>query len=335
MAGVEQDVVGLNEGVRVCEARLCLLCGREGSWLYRNLRDSLFDAPGTWGLMRCPEGHLVWLNPRPVLEDIARLYGRYFTHETGEPVLGENSGPAARPRARGVFYKLLKKGLERVLSLIGLTEEMARLSVMTLNGPAGGRLLDVGCGNGRFLATMRDRGWKVLGVEPDAQAVKVAREHFGLDVHMGSVEEMGLPNDAVDVVTLSHVIEHVSDPIATLRECRRILRPNGRVVIVTPNIRSLGHRVFGRACRHLEPPRHLYLFSSTGLRACARRAGLRVLECRTTAREARGIWTESRNMSPEKQSFRVRMGGLAFQILEHLLCKAADVGEEILLIATK
>src|SRR5208283_4697550 len=113
-----------------------------------------------------------------------------------------------------------------------------------------------GCGDGRFLALMRDAGWDVYGIEPDPVAAKVAQRELGTSVTVGALEDAGFPDEAFDAVTLSHVIEHVHDPVALLAECRRVLKPDGSVVIVTPNIRSLGHQKFQSLWRGLEPPRH-------------------------------------------------------------------------------
>jgi len=341
MAGTGERVEERNEGIGVHEARHCLLCGREGTWLHRGLRDRLFDVPGVWALMRCPERHLAWLNPRPIVQDMGKLYERYFTHaDTAD----DGAGVDRLPPRGGVARQVVKRGMQWGQALIGLEAETARLSLMTLEDMSPGTLLDVGSADGRFLHKMREAGWQVVGVETDPQAVRVARKRFAVTVHEGTLESAALRDGAFDAVTVSHVIEHVPDPIATLRECARVLGPRGRVVVVTPNLGSLGHAAFGQACVHLDPPRHLQLFSAAGLRYCAERAGLHVRECRTTARDARGIWAESRLIrrhgalppnSPEKQRLRLRLEAQAFQIGEHCLTRAVDVGEEIVLVATK
>lgn len=191
---------------------------------------------------------------------------------------------------------------------------------------------------------MRELGWEVIGVEPDGQAVKVAQERFGLSVHEGTLEEVGFPDDNFDAITMNHVIEHVWDPIDTLRECRRVLKPGGKLVVITPNIESLGHRLFREAYLHLDPPRHLYLFSPRTLRICAEQAGLRVLQLRTTARSARWMWAASRLIrrngmlpggSPTKINWRLRLEGLAFQVVEHWLRFVKEMGEEIVMVASK
>jgi SAM-dependent methyltransferase len=119
---------------------------------------------------------------------------------------------------------------------------------------------------------MREMGWHVTGVEPDDTAVLVAQRR-GLDIRRGSIERQGFPDSCFDAVTMNHVIEHLPDPIGTLRECRRVLKPGGKLVLFTPNGASLGHRIFRESWRGLEPPRHLHIFSAGSLREAARAAG--------------------------------------------------------------
>ena len=134
------------------------------------------------------------------------------------------------------------------------------------------QLLDVGCGSGYRLRRMAEAGWKVEGIDFDQQAVKMARSK-GFEVRCGSLVEASYPADTFDVVSMYHVIEHVDNPLNVLRECIRILRPGGRLVLATPNIQSWGHKRFGVAWRGLEPPRHLHLFSSAALNALLASAG--------------------------------------------------------------
>jgi SAM-dependent methyltransferase len=134
------------------------------------------------------------------------------------------------------------------------------LDVMGLHASSRGRLLDVGCGNGAFLAKMRDLGWEVVGVKPDPEAARVAREDFGVTVFEGRLEEAGLSDGSLDTITMHHVIEHISDPVDVLRECYRILKPSGILVIVTPNLNALGRHLMGMSWRGWEVPRHFTLY---------------------------------------------------------------------------
>jgi 2-polyprenyl-3-methyl-5-hydroxy-6-metoxy-1,4-benzoquinol methylase len=149
-----------------------------------------------------------------------------------------------------------------------------------------GKILDVGCGDGAFLNLMRGRGWSVEGVDVDAKAVARAKAKYGLELRCSNLRAAGFPHDTFDAITLSHVIEHVPDPPGLLAEMARVLKPGGRLVATTPNIRSRGHKTFQRDWRGLEPPRHLNIFSLNALRECARRAGLEVVETTSTAANA-------------------------------------------------
>ncbi len=341
-----------NGSIRVEEAWICLLCEGEGLFLYKELRDRLFNTPGVWNVIRCPFCGLAWLGPRPIPEDIEKLYDNYFTHDTFYNVprfaslrkLIRNAVLTGYLGYNDLAGSTLQKRLGRVLSWIYPVRSKVALSVMFLEYKPKGKLLEVGCGNGQFLNKMRELGWEVAGVELDGQAIKIARERFGLRVHGSTLEEADFPDDTFDAITMDHVIEHIWDPIGTLKECCRVLKPNGRLVVLTPNIKSLAHRLFREAWLHLDPPRHLYLFSPYTLHNCAERAGLGVLKLRTTARSVPWIWLTSRLIrrdglipggSVEQAGFRIRLEGRAFQIIEHGLCLVTDVGEELVLIATK
>ena len=345
----------MNEGIRVEERHLCLLCDRKGTALYQNLHDRLFAAPGTWALLRCPKCGLVWLNPQPIPEDIGKLYTEYFTHDTlPETPKQEPAKSWRRMVELGILNSTfgyrsdgVNKPLGWLASRFNLLRDIAGGDVMWLNGSHPGKLLDVGCGNGRFLAAMQELGWEIVGVEPDGQAAKVAREQFGFSVNEGTLEDIAFPTDAFDAITMNHVVEHLFDPLSTFRECQRILKKGGRLVVTVPNINSLGHRLYREAWRGLEPPRHLFLFSPPTLRACVERAGLQVLELRTTARSARWMWAASKLIrkngvlpggSPPEQHFGSRLGRLPFRAAEQGLCwvtEVTDTGEEIVMIAGK
>lgn len=118
------------------------------------------------------------------------------------------------------------------------------------------------------------------------------------------------------MVNLSHVIEHVEDPVRLLGECRRVLRPSGRIVITTPNVESWGHLLFGAAWRGLQPPRHVMLYSLRTMRICAHAAGFRVCTLHTTARWGSNIFLASQRLARQKPNRRLAFW---FQILEDIV----------------
>ena len=271
-----------NSAIKVAAAELirtescprCLLCESEGALIHSGQSDRLFGATGTWNFKVCSNSQcgLIWLDPMPVTEDLGKAYANYYTHVT--PDLTGRAGWLKR------IYRLMKSGylahkyqyamasksslaqvIGKLLYLFPIRRGKVDDEVRYLPAVPQGRLLDVGCGTGEWLVTMRDLGWRVEGVDFDGRAVDVARQN-GLEACVGALEQQNFPTNRFDAVTLNHVIEHVPDPVLTLSECCRILKPGGKLVLCTPNGSSLGHRLFQQDWRGLEPPRHLHIFST-------------------------------------------------------------------------
>src|SRR5262249_14249516 len=155
-------------------------------------------------------------------------------------------------------------------------------AAMHLRAPQNGaRVLDVGCGSGVLLARMQALGWQVEGIEVDPDGVNAARAR-GVQVRLGTLEQQKFIDNYFEAVHSAHVIEHVFDPLSLLRECYRILKPGGTLIVLTPNIASLGHKNFGYAWLNLDPPRHLVLFSVKTLGQAAKLAGFNIQRLDTT-----------------------------------------------------
>jgi len=337
-----------NEGIRAEDTRSCLLCGNEGILLYHGLRDRLFCAPGSWSLLQCPACKLAWLNPRPIPEDIGKLYFQYFTHDLPRDPKGafaylrKSIKASILQSSFGYQIHGSNRILGSVLSKIAPLNDIAGGDVRYLKASEKGRLLDVGCGNGAFLSNMKQLGWSVEGIEPDIEALMVARKNLRLNLFQGYLEEAKYPDKYFDAITMNHVIEHVADPINYLKECLRVLKPGGKLVVITPNINSLGRNILNDAWLAWDPPRHLFLFSIQSLRTSAELAGLTIKELRTTAKGARWIWVSSslikrngilKGISPEVPETSLRLQGLVFQLAECM--HQNDSGEELVLIATR
>ena len=135
-----------------------------------------------------------------------------------------------------------------------------------------GRVLDVGCATGFFLEVASDAGWEAHGVELSPFAAKVAQRKFGSRIFNGTLEQATFPDGYFDLVTLSDLIEHVPDPDGFLDEVRRILKPGGCVMVVTPNVQSVSALLMGKLWSHYKAE-HLLYFTPHTLRTLLERHG--------------------------------------------------------------
>lgn len=137
------------------------------------------------------------------------------------------------------------------------------------------RLMDVGCGDGGFLTAAENLGWNVSGTELDA----ARNQQQDLEVFSGlseASEKYG--GSSFAAITMWHTLEHFKDPKEVLEDARRLLTPDGTILIAVPNSESLQARLFGKYWLHNDVPRHLFHFSPDSLQRLLRQAGFEVIE---------------------------------------------------------
>jgi len=324
------------DGIRTRSSPGCYLCGAAGASLYENLTDRLFGAPGVWNFRQCPNAScgLIWLDPAPIESDIRTAYRHYYTH-----------APQAHGSRRATIEQAKRALILAYDCAWRLTPMYARrreMELMCLGELPPGRVLEVGCGSGKQLATLAARGWDVQGLDVDEEAAAQARKAYGIPVFCGPLHEAGFRDEEFDAVVTSHVIEHVYDPIGLLRESRRVLKQGGRLVVITPNANGWGHARFGRSWRGLEPPRHLFLFSRKTLEHVARACGFCDVKTSTTA--ARSEWTVGQSLRVEQGESVRKLGPLVTRAVRQALLHAQalvaerldpDAGDECILRARR
>jgi 2-polyprenyl-3-methyl-5-hydroxy-6-metoxy-1,4-benzoquinol methylase len=238
-----------------------------------------------WRLDRCVGCGAGLLNPRPRIESITKAYPSDYS-----PYAPKKARPEPETRYERLHRVITDAYLARRWRYRGLPSKPA-LGALSTAMPALSRaadrlvrftpaptrpetrLLDVGCAGGSYLELMRELGWNTRGIEIDANSVAAARE-LGLDVRQGAATDVDPDVDGTfEYVTMGHVIEHTHDPVKALRSVHRVLEPGGQLWIATPNLDSLGARIFRDRYRALDPPRHLVLFTPRSLRIALRQAG--------------------------------------------------------------
>jgi len=290
----------------------CLLCETPGELLHENLTDRLFGTPGTWNLRRCSNAAcgLIWLDPMPLADDIHKAYLGYYTHQNGLPVADTilrrwynriiRGHLAIAYQYEGSRLSAFDRALGALLYFHPVRRACFASSIYYLHSKPQGRLLEIGCGNGATLELLRSLGWHTEGLDIDPEAVERARRG-GLLVQLGTLQSQMFPAESFDAIVSSHVIEHVPNPTSLVHECYRLLKPGGRMVSITPNGGSWGHRFYQRDWRGLEPPRHLHIFTKEALTGLCLKAGFESVDCRPLVK-ANTILLASRMLRQKKQA---------------------------------
>ena len=136
------------------------------------------------------------------------------------------------------------------------------------------KLLDIGCGSGLFLKSCTDAGFRVSGIDVSENALKFARESFGLDVHNKSIGDIAGEKKMFDVITMWHVLEHILNPVEELKLIKGILNPGGLLLIEVPNFNSIKFRLSGYKWKGGNHPLyHRSFFTSKTLRDTLNKSG--------------------------------------------------------------
>jgi 2-polyprenyl-3-methyl-5-hydroxy-6-metoxy-1,4-benzoquinol methylase len=333
----------------------CPACGGRRIKPYLDDLADRYDPDGRrWSLDRCASCGSAFINPRPIADQISRIYeaASYYTHE-------EPADPDAWP---ATFGARLREGIFKgyvnanygyhlapsmpvgrfVLPLLPGARGMVSVYIRHLESPNGERkrVLDLGCGNGGFLVRMRQLGWEVEGIDPDEQA-RTRAAGAGIPVRAEPLTVASAPRDHYDGITLNHVVEHLHEPRETLRACLVALRPGGVLWIATPNVGGLGARRYGRWWYPLDPPRHLVLPTRQALHAALREVGFTaVADEPTTLHAARWTYRVSAcyrdgYADPFQHAGQERRELLAGVLADLRAVARRDDGEELIVVGRK
>ena len=225
--------------------------------------DFLFGATSrTFQLSACGVCDCLFIDPPPTSEEIAAFYPAEYWWTASPGAL---------------------KGLEAIYRRIVLRDHIGFIASAARRAADGGRpprMLDVGCGSGTLLGLMKQRGFDVMGVDTSEEAAVIADRQHGVKVVVGSLKSVGFEDASFDVVTLFHVLEHVTNPREVLLEARRLLKRNGRLVLQVPNIQSWQFRLFGAKWYGLDIPRHVIDYSKQSIRLLLEESGFATVRIR-------------------------------------------------------
>jgi 2-polyprenyl-3-methyl-5-hydroxy-6-metoxy-1,4-benzoquinol methylase len=319
----------------------CPLCGaKERRLLHQGLTDILFYcAPGCWSLHQCQHCDAAYVDPRPSIISMHLAYKNYYTHAPLMELSNVNMPLAQRiRRALGNGYRNWQYGTSfKPSTILGVVAAYLYLDLKNSidisyrylpRAGAGKRVLDVGFGGGVFLENALALGWDVAGADTDPVTVKNANSR-GLNARQGGIEVFSDQLESFDYITISHVIEHVHDPVATLRLAYKLLKPGGRLWLDTPNIDSFGYENFHEDWLGIDAPRHLVIFGWHSMRLALKISGFNSFKYIDRSNSALGVYPLSEqvrlnklrssdpfNSSPPKANWDARMAAIRSKFIK-------------------
>jgi len=315
------------------DMRHCPVCASTAVVYSASATDKLFSSsPRVWLYYRCKHCCSLYLHNRPKPEFVHLAYANYYTHgATTGPVNSHVNDLLARYLAadkNNTFFARLVTAIPPIRSFFD-----AKTKGISQKEP--GRLFDFGCGNGNFLKLSSGIGWVSHGCDFDRSAVEAARQK-GLSVTHGGVDALERqPNDYFDLITLSHVIEHLHEPNALLAVCKKKLREGGTLWIETPNANARGFELFGPNWRGLEPPRHLQLYSQKALSFALETEGFQEIEIMGHFLSGAYIFVQSAKLEASRLSFVWRTTAAVRGLLHDLYSTINPAQSEFLTLTCK
>lgn len=205
---------------------------------YIHVKD--FSVSGeSFSLLLDSELQLLKTTPQPSIENLGSYYDSddYISHTDSSRSLFEK------------LYQLVKKNAIR--NKVKLISKYANK----------GAVLDIGSGTGDFLVESKLQGWKIMGFEPNEKARQIA---LNKNIILAETLEV-LPNGSFDVITMWHVLEHVPNLEKQIKELKRLIKPNGTIIIAVPNFKSYDAKHYKEFWAAYDVPRHLWHFSKIAI----------------------------------------------------------------------
>ncbi len=309
----------------------CALCGSQESRPFFTGRDLFLAKDEEFTVVRCVVCGLIYVNPRPTPEALAAYYPDDYLAYRKIPwedvgIMGKGRGVWADVKntikkvileeyygysfGSGSGKNKRGKNVFKMALVYPFLSKFRWMYYRTIPFVEGGKVLDIGCGNARYLAELKQLGWEACGVDINQACIRHAESAYGIKVYCGDAALQRLPDGSFDCITLWHFLEHSTDPAGILRECARIIKPGGLIVVGLPNCASLEAGWLKEKSILFDVPRHLYAFSPVTLRRLAAAAGLK---------KEKAVYTASFPSIIESLNISFRSQGMKKQINTDIL----------------
>jgi len=231
----------------------CPICGSESFDPYISAKD-YFLTGQSFEIVKCRNCGFRFTNPRPEPTELGKYYqsADYISHSDSRQGLFAS-----------LYQEVRKFTLWRKYNLISKFHRK-------------GEILDIGCATGQFMKYMDGRGWNTTGIEPDEKSRSRAISEFGLNVF--AEDQLNVFRKAsFDLITMWHVLEHVSDLNGRIKQIRNLLKPEGTFILAVPNCDALDAKIYGKYWAGYDLPRHLYHFTKADMKLLMEKFGFTIV----------------------------------------------------------
>ncbi len=233
----------------------CKICGSKTRVWYKNLFDDRHGYPGKFNVYRCQNCGFGQSVPQLSSKKIAKIYSEYYPWKQIDT-----------SKVKRNDFKMPSKNLiwRKGLYING------QYKVKPLS-----KVLDIGCGMGFSLLELESIKCKAYGIDPDMNAAKLAKR-FGLKFQRGFITDKPFGNEKFDYIIANQVLEHTNDPIKFLKECKKRLSTNGKIILSFPNTNSLTRYLLKKNWLHWHIPYHLNFFTRDSIKILAEKSNLKI-----------------------------------------------------------
>jgi len=212
----------------------CGICGANKTRELYEIKD--------FKIVKCKECGFVYVNPRIATEDLAKLYSSDYFRNQQYGYLDYEATAHLRKKNFERWYRDIKPYL--------FVEK--------------GNALDIGCASAYFLDILRNKGWKVQGIELDPSMISLLKEK-NIETYTKTFDTFE-SNEKYHLITLFDVLEHIPDIKDTFERLSSLLHPDGVIALITPNADSFQHKLMGKRWFQIKPLEHIYYFSPSTLK---------------------------------------------------------------------
>lgn len=245
----------------------CKICNGYTYLKHKDLFDDRHGYPKTFDIYKCFDCGFMQTQPQLSIDQLSDIYTKYYPKRDAD-IDSIISGSKNIPTKKQI-------------------ENNGWNTTCHFQTKKNQKVLDIGCGTCQSLLEIKNMGGKSWGIDPDRNSKHVA-DKLMLNFHLGTIHDYNANENFFDLITASQVIEHESDPLKFLIECKKYIKKTGKIVLSFPNTNALSLKIYGKKWLHWHIPYHLNHFNKTSFEILAKNAGLKIKSIKTVTPN---LWT--------------------------------------------